>query len=618
MVQQLNNKDFFNFLANKTSLSKVLLVGAGGIGCELLKNLLLSGFEEIHIIGRVDLDTIDLSNLNRQFLFQKKHVKKPKALVQMIRKSIAKENAQKFNPKAKLEAYHSDIKDSRFNVFWFQKFTLVFNALDNLDARRHVNKMCLTANVPLIESGTAGFYGQVQVIIKGKTECYDCNPKEIPKTYPICTIRVKPTLPIHCVVWAKNYLFPYIFGLEDEFDIETLEVEKDDIDNIYTEKNSSKDFAKKLFKKLYYDDIIQLKSLENTSETFRIINPLSYEDLESKSNEIDEKRLKNSQLVWNIEENFCVFLSRIIINLNKRFLSLSESLNNKAVILFDKDDEDSLNFVSASANLRSYIFGIEQKSKKEMAGNIIPSVSTTNSIISGICVLQAFHILSNNLNSLRTVFYSRRPEKIFNTEPAHPPNPQCKICGVPRSIFSVDIHLTTLKDLITDVLQGELKYGKEISIISDRLLYDIEFEDNFDKLLKDVGIQNGTFLTIIDEEDNEEKPNKENLILVIKEETFKNTEKPYSMLNISIPRHSYSHEIKKKNEINKDNSDNDASVLEKRKLTPPHSQSTVFKKTKTDHIIIDDDDNTTSRYHHLHIIKTAADAISSIFPNLPI
>jgi len=54
------------------------MVGAGGIGCELLKNLVLTGFGEIHI---VDLDTIDLSNLNRQFLFRHEHIKKPKALV---------------------------------------------------------------------------------------------------------------------------------------------------------------------------------------------------------------------------------------------------------------------------------------------------------------------------------------------------------------------------------------------------------------------------------------------------------------------------------------------------------------------------------------------------------
>lgn len=60
------------------SQSRVLMVGAGGIGCELLKNIVLLGFGEIHV---VDLDTIDLSNLNRQFLFRHEHIKKSKALV---------------------------------------------------------------------------------------------------------------------------------------------------------------------------------------------------------------------------------------------------------------------------------------------------------------------------------------------------------------------------------------------------------------------------------------------------------------------------------------------------------------------------------------------------------
>jgi hypothetical protein len=89
--------------------------------------------------------------------------------------------AQKFNPNVKLEARHANIKDPEFNLAFFKGFDIVFNALDNLgitpqarpgerlltvDARRHVNKMCLAADVPLIESGTTGFQGQVQPIVK--------------------------------------------------------------------------------------------------------------------------------------------------------------------------------------------------------------------------------------------------------------------------------------------------------------------------------------------------------------------------------------------------------------------------------------------------------------------
>jgi ubiquitin-like 1-activating enzyme E1 B len=196
----------------KIKESNVLVVGAGGIGCELLKNIVMTGFQRITVI---DLDTIDLSNLNRQFLFQHQHIKKSKALV-------AKESVLKFNPNVDITAHHGSIYEARFGLEWFKGFDIVLNALDNLQARRHVNKMCLAANVPLIESGTAGYHGQVSVHHYPFTSCYDCTSKPIEKkTYPVCTIRSTPSEPIHTIVWAKNYLFNALFGkMDDEEEVD--------------------------------------------------------------------------------------------------------------------------------------------------------------------------------------------------------------------------------------------------------------------------------------------------------------------------------------------------------------------------------------------------------------
>lgn len=168
-IRTLYGQDFSSQIKN----TRILIVGSGGIGCELckqflnsrnllnshystVKNVVLTGFGDITLL---DLDTIDLSNLNRQFLFRKKDVKQPKALV-------AARTASAFNPNVKIIPLYSNIKEETYDVPWFASFNLVMSALDNLDARKHINRMCLAAGVPLVESGTEGYFGQVQPIIK--------------------------------------------------------------------------------------------------------------------------------------------------------------------------------------------------------------------------------------------------------------------------------------------------------------------------------------------------------------------------------------------------------------------------------------------------------------------
>jgi len=475
------------------------MVGAGGIGCELLKNLTLTGFGEIHI---VDLDTIDLSNLNRQFLFRHEHIKKSKALV-------AKEAAEKFNPNVKIVAYHANIKDSQFNIAWFAGFTLVFNALDNLEARRHVNKMCLVADVPLIESGTTGFNGQVQVIKKGVTACYDCLPKETPKTFPVCTIRSTPSQPIHCIVWGKSYLLNEIFGAsEDEsaFDhsadgdnaneIQELKRESAELRKI-RQSAGTEEFAQMLFDKVFNRDIIRLRSMEDMWKTRKPPEPLNYKDLlEQSAAEIANKDaiLMDDQKVWSLEENLVVFIDSLE-RLSKRVLEMKADGANAedCIITFDKDDEDTLDFVAASANIRSSLFGIDRKSVfdiKQMAGNIIPAIATTNAIVAGLCVLQAFKVLNGDYDQAKEVFLSPfNPDRLLGSSRPRQPDPNCAVCGVFQTRAIVDLSRATLNDLVEDFVKLDLGFGdREFSVRNDvGILYDPDEMDNLGKKLSELG-----------------------------------------------------------------------------------------------------------------------------------
>ncbi|KAK6531535.1 E1 ubiquitin-activating protein uba2 [Arthrobotrys megalospora] len=499
--------------------SKCLMVGAGGIGCELLKNLVLTGFGEIHI---VDLDTIDLSNLNRQFLFGRQHIKKSKALV-------AKETASKFNPKVKLTAHHANIKDPNFNVEWFRSFKIVFNALDNLDARRHVNKMCLAADVPLVESGTTGFNGQVQVISRTVTECYDCTTKPVPKSFPVCTIRSTPSQPIHCIVWAKSYLFNELFGASEdeapEFDHSEDTENAQEIKNLRQEAQELKriretlgqsEFARNIFEKVFSKDIIRLTDMKDMWKTRKPPTPLSFESMSSGS-QTSLGSTPSDQKVWTSEENFLVFCDSLD-RLSKRALDL-RSAEEGALLSFDKDDEDTLDFVAASANLRSQIFGIDCQSKfdiKQMAGNIIPAIATTNAITAGLCVMQAFKVLKQQISDARMVFLSMSGDRGLTTEPLRTPNPSCQVCGVARLDFECDTSRTQLGEFIDGVLQGVFEYSPSISLLHEKLIYDEDYDDNLDVSFQSLGITDGSFLTVIDESDDDQS-RRVNLIVQFKD-----------------------------------------------------------------------------------------------------
>ncbi|KAI1328560.1 hypothetical protein F5Y16DRAFT_398251 [Xylariaceae sp. FL0255] len=532
------------------SQAQVLMVGAGGIGCELLKNLALTGFGEIHI---VDLDTIDLSNLNRQFLFRHEHIKKSKALV-------AKEAAERFNPNVKIIAHHANIKDTQFSLEWFKKFTLVFNALDNLEARRHVNRMCLAADIPLIESGTTGFNGQVQVIKKSVTACYDCTAKEVPKSFPVCTIRSTPSQPIHCIVWGKSYLMNEIFGTSEDqavLDMSEDEGNAQEIAELKKEAEALKEirqsvgteqFPQMLFDKVFNADVARLRSMKDMWKSRTPPEPLQYESVKTKASGTSAAKytiIQDGQRVWTLEENLVVFIDSLQ-RLSKRILDLKKQYGEtspQATISFDKDDEDTLDFVTASANIRSHVFGIERKSRfdiKQMAGNIIPAIATTNAIVAGLCVLESFKVLRGEFDKAQEVFLTPfAGQRLLAPDRPRAPNPDCPICGNYQASVSVDLSRATLNDLVEGFIKLELGFGeREFAVNTETgLIYDPDETENLDKLLSNLGVSQNSFVTIVDEEEDDTFIN---VVLNIQESALEASEKPIKGLAVDkaheIPR----------------------------------------------------------------------------------
>jgi ubiquitin-like 1-activating enzyme E1 B len=186
-------------------------------------------------------------------------------------------------------------------------------------------------------------------------------------------------------------------------------------------------------------------------------------------------------------------------------------------ISFDKDDDDTLDFVTAASNLRSFAYGIDRKSRwevkgllisfctytvvnvtPEMAGNIIPAIATTNAIIAGIIVLQALQVLRKSWDKLRNVHIQLKPAVPISSVNMSVPNPVCGICRDVYTKVLCDPSRTKLGELVKGIL-GDSE--RDVSVFEDkRLLSDPDFDDNNEKTLESLNVSRGKFVAIVDED----------------------------------------------------------------------------------------------------------------------
>lgn len=318
----------------KISNVKQFLVGAGAIGCEMLKNWAMIGLGT-GPKGKIiitDMDSIEKSNLNRQFLFR------PKDVGQMKSDSAAKAVVV-MNPD--LEGKITCLKDRVssdtehiFNEEFWEELDGVTNALDNVEARTYVDRRCVFFHKPLLESGTLGTKGNTQVVLPNLTESYSSSQDPPEQSFPMCTLRSFPNKIEHTIAWARE-------------NFETSFVKSPETVNLYLSQPN------------YLETTLKQGGNEKgTLETIRDYlvtdKPLSFEDCIIWARMLFEKKYNNDiqQLLYNFPKDS-------VSSTGTPFWSGPKRAPDP--LKFDPKNSTHFGFIVAAANLHAFNYNINTK-----------------------------------------------------------------------------------------------------------------------------------------------------------------------------------------------------------------------------------------------------------------
>jgi|TARA_B110000211_G_C14007581_1_gene521562 molybdopterin/thiamine biosynthesis adenylyltransferase len=156
--------------------TKILVIGLGGLGCPLLIYLINSGIKHI---GLVDYDKIEISNLNRQIIFNEQDIGRFKT-------DKAKEVIKSIDKKIKINIYNEKLTKTNIKRI-IKKFDIICDGTDNFETRYLINDYCLKFKKTLISAAINKFDGQIfNFDFKKKVPCFRCFMPEIPNQENSC------------------------------------------------------------------------------------------------------------------------------------------------------------------------------------------------------------------------------------------------------------------------------------------------------------------------------------------------------------------------------------------------------------------------------------------------
>ncbi|CAI5936570.1 unnamed protein product [Closterium sp. NIES-65] len=347
---------FGRTLQARMHASSAFVVGAGALGCELLKNLALMGVcctppgekppagagdggassgESVPLSGKgyltvTDDDTIEKSNLSRQFLFRDWNIGHAKS-------SVAAVAARVINPALRVNALQNRVGPQTEDVFddtFWEHLDVVINALDNVNARLYVDSRCLYFNKPLLESGTLGAKCNTQMVVPHETENYGASRDPPERQAPMCTVHSFPHNITHCLTWARS-------------EFEGL------LERTPSEANAFLSGQEKYCEEMMgAGDAAAREALERVVECLVTERASSFDDCVSWARRKFEDYFANriKQLTYTFPENASTSTGLPFWSPPKRF---------PTAVTFTPEDPTCLAFVTAGAILRAATFGIE-------------------------------------------------------------------------------------------------------------------------------------------------------------------------------------------------------------------------------------------------------------------
>jgi len=511
---------------NKIRGTSYFVVGSGAIGCEHMKNFSMCGIgsmdSQIYI---TDMDTIEKSNLNRQFLFRNSDIGK-------LKSEVAARETMIMNPTVVVSSHQNKVcseTESVYNAEFFNSIDGVANALDNVQARLYVDQRCIFNDKPLFESGTLGTKGNTQSIIPRVTEHYGASQDPQEKSFPVCTIKNFPNTIEHTIHWARNEFeelfttYPHAWNkyLKDPSYLDRITAnEKGEMINsiLYLWRNRVSNFndcvqfAINRFYEKYNNMIKQLlhaypvdtettsginfwsggkrcpvpiitidcEYVKHTSlliaEMFNInIEDISIEEILSNTisiykpvDYIPSDDINISANDKEEKENEKAFNERANISLLPNILDLSKYNINS--IDFEKDDDTNhhIDFITSSSNLRATNYEIpiaDRYDTKIKAGKIIPAIATTTSMVSGLVTIEVIKYIlgKRKIEDYKNTFLNLALGIIAQSEP---------MPAIINKVKDIELTVWDYYNIDSDILVSELlnklseKYCIEVDTIS--------------------------------------------------------------------------------------------------------------------------------------------------------